>query len=186
MVTTATVTVNRKSSSTADRQNQASLSEQCSKSRAQVSQLEAELQQERRRRSRMKNIIQEAAVALRQALMQDSEVDQWKQLMQRMLVLLSRDGFASSAADSGKVNELQTADSAAARTRSLDPDWSFQFQLARYRPGDLGFVPRPALKHKNVLPRMEAGSSRKPSSLKADSSVKLTDPAVTSKQTKLK
>uniref|UniRef100_A0A3P8NPF2 Cilia- and flagella-associated protein 157 n=1 Tax=Astatotilapia calliptera TaxID=8154 RepID=A0A3P8NPF2_ASTCA len=46
------------------------------------------------------------------------------------------------------------------RTRSLDPDWSFQFQLARYRPGDLGFVPRPALKHKNVLPRMEAGSSR--------------------------
>lgn len=48
-------------------------------------------------------------------LQQDSEVDQWKQLMQRMLVLLSRDGFASSAADSGKVNELQTADSAAAR-----------------------------------------------------------------------
>uniref|UniRef100_A0A3B4F3I4 Cilia- and flagella-associated protein 157 n=1 Tax=Pundamilia nyererei TaxID=303518 RepID=A0A3B4F3I4_9CICH len=85
------------------------------KNRAQVSRLEAELQQERRRRSRMKNIIQEAAVALRQALMQDSEVDQWKQLMQRMLVLLSRDGFASSAADSGKVNELQTADSAAAR-----------------------------------------------------------------------
>ncbi|XP_063346728.1 cilia- and flagella-associated protein 157-like [Pelmatolapia mariae] len=175
------------------RQNQASLSEQCSKNRAQVSRLEAELQQERRRRSRMKNIIQEAAVALRQALMeehiqQDSEVDQWKQLMQRMLVLLSRDGFASSAADSGKVNELQTPDSAAARTRSLDPDWSFQFQLARYRPGDLGFVPRPALKHKNVLPRMEAGSSRKPSSLKADSSVKLTDSAVTSKhsETKLK
>ncbi|CAI5649188.1 unnamed protein product [Oreochromis niloticus] len=178
------------------RQNQASLSEQCSKNRAQVSRLEAELQQERRRRSRMKNIIQEAAVALRQALMeehmqQDSEVDQWKQLMQRMLVLLSRDGFASSAADSGKVDELQTPDSAAARlcrTRNLDLDWSFQFQLARYRPGDLGFVPRPALKHKNVLPRMEAGSSRKPSSLEADSSVKLTDSAVTSKhsETKLK
>ncbi|KAL3975270.1 solute carrier family 23 (nucleobase transporter), member 1 [Sarotherodon galilaeus] len=175
------------------RQNQASLSEQCSKNRAQVSRLEAELQQERRRRSRMKNIIQEAAVALRQALMeehmqQDSEVDQWKQLMQRMLVLLSRDGFASSAADSGKVNTLQTPDSAAARTRNLDLDWSFQFQLARYRPGDLGFVPRPTLKHKNALPRMEAGSSRKPSSLKADSSVKLTDSAVTSKhsETKLK
>ncbi|XP_005451606.1 cilia- and flagella-associated protein 157 [Oreochromis niloticus] len=175
------------------RQNQASLSEQCSKNRAQVSRLEAELQQERRRRSRMKNIIQETAVALRQALMeehmqQDSEVDQWKQLMQRMLVLLSRDGFASSAADSGKVDELQTPDSAAARTRNLDLDWSFQFQLARYRPGDLGFVPRPALKHKNVLSRMEAGSSRKPSSLKADSSVKLTDSAVTSKhsETKLK
>lgn len=48
-------------------------------------------------------------------MQQDSEVDQWKQLMQRMLVLLSRDGFASSAADSGKVNELQTPDSAAAR-----------------------------------------------------------------------
>uniref|UniRef100_A0A3P9CZS7 Cilia- and flagella-associated protein 157 n=1 Tax=Maylandia zebra TaxID=106582 RepID=A0A3P9CZS7_9CICH len=75
------------------------------KSRAQVSQLEAELQQERRRR---------------------------------------------------KILHLYRL----CRTRSLDPDWSFQFQLARYRPGDLGFVPRPALKHKNVLPRMEAGSSR--------------------------
>uniref|UniRef100_A0A3Q2V521 Cilia- and flagella-associated protein 157 n=1 Tax=Haplochromis burtoni TaxID=8153 RepID=A0A3Q2V521_HAPBU len=105
------------------------------KNRAQVSRLEAELQQERRRRSRMKNIIQEAAVALRQALMMVCKYLTGRRLTEILHLYLCR-------------------------TRSLDPDWSFQFQLARYRPGDLGFVPRPALKHKNVLPRMEADSSR--------------------------
>uniref|UniRef100_A0A668U936 Cilia- and flagella-associated protein 157 n=1 Tax=Oreochromis aureus TaxID=47969 RepID=A0A668U936_OREAU len=106
------------------------------KNRAQVNRLEAELQQERRRRSRMKNIIQEAAVALRQALMMVC-----KSLTDRRLT---------------EILHLYHL----CRTRSLDLDWSFQFQLARYRPGDLGFVPRPTLKHKNALPRMEAGSSR--------------------------
>uniref|UniRef100_A0A3Q0S4X8 Cilia- and flagella-associated protein 157 n=1 Tax=Amphilophus citrinellus TaxID=61819 RepID=A0A3Q0S4X8_AMPCI len=51
------------------RQDQASLCHQCSKNRAEVSRLEAELQQERRRRSRMKSNMQEAAVTLRRALM---------------------------------------------------------------------------------------------------------------------
>lgn len=55
------------------RQDQASLCDQCSKNRDEVIRLEAELEQERRRRSRMKNNMQEAAVTLRQALM----VKQW-------------------------------------------------------------------------------------------------------------
>ncbi|XP_030579515.1 cilia- and flagella-associated protein 157 [Archocentrus centrarchus] len=168
------------------RQDQASLCHQCSKNRAEVSRLEAELQQERRRRSRMKSNMQEAAVTLRRALMeeptkQDSQVDsviQWKQLMQQMLVMFSRHGLASSTAESDKANELRTPDRAAPRTRTPDPDLSFQFQLARYGPGDLDFVPRPVLKHNSMLSRVEAGCRRKPSSQQTESSVKLTDSAV--------
>uniref|UniRef100_A0A3P8SLU7 Cilia- and flagella-associated protein 157 n=1 Tax=Amphiprion percula TaxID=161767 RepID=A0A3P8SLU7_AMPPE len=98
------------------RWDRASLSEQCSKTRAEVSRLEAELQEERRRRSRMKSIMEEAADNLRQALM-------------------------------------------VKQTLTLDPELSFQFHLARYRPGDLGFIPRPAPKHKNTLYRTAVTSS---------------------------
>ncbi|XP_070759876.1 cilia- and flagella-associated protein 157-like [Enoplosus armatus] len=146
------------------RQDRASLSQQCSKNRAQVSRLEAELQEERRRRSRMKSIMQEAAVTLRQALVeapakQDSEVDsvlQWKLLMQKLLVVLDRPKLTNSTAESDQLSE--TPDAAAARAGTLNPALSFQFQLARYRPGDLGLVPRPTLKHKHIVSRTGAGS----------------------------
>ncbi|XP_044051952.1 cilia- and flagella-associated protein 157-like isoform X2 [Siniperca chuatsi] len=149
------------------RQDQASLSQQCGKKRAEVSRLEAELQEERRKRSRMKSIMQEAAITLRQALMeapteQDSEVDsvlQWKLLMQKLLVVLDRPTLTNSTAEKDKLNELQISDPAAARAGTLNPALSFQFELARYRPGDLGLVPRPTLKHKHILSRMGAGSS---------------------------
>lgn len=51
------------------RQGRASLSEQCSKTRAEESRLEAELQEERRRMSRMKSMMQDTAVTLRYVLM---------------------------------------------------------------------------------------------------------------------
>lgn len=44
------------------------------------------------------------------------------------------------------------------RTVNLDPASSFQFQLARYRPGDLGLVPPYARKHKDILSRTGTGS----------------------------
>ncbi|XP_071340021.1 cilia- and flagella-associated protein 157-like [Trachinotus anak] len=150
------------------RQDRASLSAQASKHRAEASRLEAELQEERRKRSRMKSIMQDAAVSLREALMaQDSELDlsvvQWKQLMQRLLVVLDRPTLTNSSAE--RLDEPQTSDPAAARAVTLDPALSFQFQLARYRPGDLGLVPPPAQKH--LLSRTGAGSiltlHRKPS-----------------------
>ncbi|XP_022050738.1 cilia- and flagella-associated protein 157 isoform X2 [Acanthochromis polyacanthus] len=182
------------------RRDRASLSEQCSETRAEVSRLEAELQEERRRRSRMKSIMEEAADNLREALMesmdQDSEQNSWKQLMQKMLVVLERHRFTKSTAENDGLNEKQNSDSAAAKALPPDPELSFQFHLARYRPGDLGFIPRPAPKHRNALYRTGLPSSsthvplhRKPSSQKTMSSVKLTDSAVgllISKHSKLK
>ncbi|XP_029295998.1 cilia- and flagella-associated protein 157-like [Cottoperca gobio] len=164
----------------------ASLSKQCSKSRAEVSRLEAELLEERRRRSRMKRIMQEAAVALRQALMdaptdQDSVV-QWRQLMEKLMVVLDRPTLTNATTET----EQHTSDPAAAREASLNPASSFQFELARYRPGDLGLVPRPTPKHKHILSRPGAAGSgsshvplhRKPSSQKTDSASNRTGSAV--------
>ncbi|XP_068460769.1 cilia- and flagella-associated protein 157-like isoform X2 [Clinocottus analis] len=129
------------------RRERASLSERCADGRAQVSRLEAELQKERRRRSRMKSIMQEAAVALRQALMdapadqEEEEEVQWKRLMEKLLVVLDRP-------EHDQPDELQASDPSASGAASLNPALSLQFQLARYRPGDLGLVPRPAPRHK--------------------------------------
>ncbi|KAM7391135.1 hypothetical protein PAMP_021849 [Pampus punctatissimus] len=169
------------------RQDQASASEQHSKIRAEVSRLEAELQDEKKRRSRMKSIMQEAAVSLRQALReasteQESEQDvvQWRQLMQNLQLALERPvplGDDSSITGSAAENENKAG--------TQNPALSLQFQLDRYRPGDLGLVPRPTLKHKHLLSRTGAGSCsshssthlplhRKPSSQKTASSINLT------------
>ncbi|XP_070820786.1 cilia- and flagella-associated protein 157-like [Chaetodon trifascialis] len=172
------------------RQDQASLSEQCRKTGAEVSRLEEELQVEKKRRSRMKSIMQEAAILVRQALMeapieQDSEMDsvvQWKQLMHKLLVVLGRPPLTNST-ESNQLNELQTSDPAAARAGALNAALSLQLELAHYKLGHLGRVPCPTLRHK--LPRTGAGSSsthmplhRKPSSLRTAGSIKPTDSAV--------
>ncbi|XP_062273909.1 cilia- and flagella-associated protein 157 [Scomber scombrus] len=174
------------------RLDRAAASEQCDESRAEVSQLEAELLEERRRRIRTKSNMQEAAVTLRQVLMeahaeQDPEVDsvvQWRQLMQKLLVVLDRpaplrndSSLTGSTAESEQVNELQTSDpAAAARNRAegtINPALSFQLQL--------GLAPRPALKHKHVLTGTGAGPSsthlplhRKPAGQKTTRSANLT------------
>uniref|UniRef100_UPI0037E91A0B cilia- and flagella-associated protein 157 n=1 Tax=Semicossyphus pulcher TaxID=241346 RepID=UPI0037E91A0B len=147
------------------RQDRASLTEQCRKDRAEVTRLEAELQEERRERSTMKSIMKEAAVMLKQALMEDpteedSQVDsvvQWKQLMQRLLVVLDRP----------KVSSERTSDPAAARAETLNPAQSFHFELARYRLGDLGIVPRPTPTQKHTISRSGSHPAhRKPPSKK--------------------
>nr|XP_040050733.1 cilia- and flagella-associated protein 157-like [Gasterosteus aculeatus aculeatus] len=144
-------------------------------SRAAPSRLEAELQEERRRSSRMKSVMQGAAAALRRALMdapsaQEAEhsAARWKLLMEKLLVVLD------STAERDQLDEPLTSDPWAA---SGDPARGLRFQLARYRPGDLGFVPRPAPKHRPVVCRAGAAGSaelkKKPSS-----SVKQADAAV--------
>ncbi|KAM7415659.1 hypothetical protein PAMA_017947 [Pampus argenteus] len=165
------------------RQGRASASEQHSKNRAEVSRLEAELEDERKKRSRMKSIMQEAAVSVRQALMEAStelDVVRWRQLMQNLLLVLDRRaplGNDSSITGSAAENENKAG--------TLNPALSLQFHLDRYRPGDLGLVPRPALKHKHLLSRTGAGSCsshssthlplhRKPFSQKTASSINLT------------
>ena len=66
-----TITYEKKSGNLccAFRQGRASLFEQCSKTRAEESRLEAELQEERRRMSRMKSMMQDTAVTLKYVLM---------------------------------------------------------------------------------------------------------------------
>ncbi|XP_035513720.1 cilia- and flagella-associated protein 157-like [Morone saxatilis] len=173
------------------RQDRVSLSEQCSKNRAEVSRLEAELREERKRKNRMKSIMNDAAITLRQALMeaateQDSEVDvQWKPLMQRLLVALDRPTLTNSTTESDRLNELQTYDAAAARAGTLNPALSLQFALPCNRPGDLGLASRATLKHKHMLSRTGAGCSsthvplhRKSSSQKTAGSINPTDSTV--------
>uniref|UniRef100_A0A3B4ZJ45 Cilia- and flagella-associated protein 157 n=1 Tax=Stegastes partitus TaxID=144197 RepID=A0A3B4ZJ45_9TELE len=126
------------------RSNRALVSEQCSKNRAEVSRLEVALQEERRRRSRMKSIMQEAADTLRQALM----VKHTDPNRAHVKVCFCLKHFPD-------VGSVPCRRRRPIRTQKL----SFQLQLARYRPGDLGFIPRPAPKHKTTLSRTGLMSS---------------------------
>ncbi|KAM8885939.1 cilia- and flagella-associated protein 157-like [Spinachia spinachia] len=108
-------------------------------SRAPPSRLEAELRGERMRSSRMKSAVQEAAQALRRALMdapsaQEAEhaAVRWKPLMEKLLVSLD------STLQGDQLDEPPTSDPTAARGLA----GGLRFQSARYRPGDLGFVPK--------------------------------------------
>ncbi|XP_047197215.1 cilia- and flagella-associated protein 157 [Hippoglossus stenolepis] len=137
------------------RQVGASVPERPSNHSTEVSRLKAELQVAKRTSRRMKSVMQEAVDTLRQTLTealeeQDSEagLDRWNQLMQKLLVVMDT-GTSSSGED-------LTSDPAAASAATLDPVSSFQFQLARYRPGDLGLVPPPAQRH--LLSRTGPGS----------------------------
>ncbi|AWP07627.1 Hypothetical protein SMAX5B_019347 [Scophthalmus maximus] len=137
--------------------------EQCRESRAEASQLEAELLEERRMRSRMKSVTQEAAVTVRRALMEASDVGvvPWKQLMLRLLVVLDGPTLGNFSAE--EPAEPQTSDAAAAG------------------PGDLGLAPpSPPPKHSVsgsgrgfVLPL-----HRKPSGQKTSISVHPSDSAI--------
>ncbi|KAL6114858.1 cfap157 [Pungitius sinensis] len=155
--------------------------------------LQAELLEERRRSSRMKSVMRGAAAALRRALMdapsaqQEEEQQQeeqqqeeekvehsavrWKLLMEKLLVVLD------STAEGDQLDEPLTSDPSAARAPSGDPAGGLRFQLARYRPGDLGFVPPPAPRHRPTGCRAGAAGSvelkKNPSR-----SFKQTDPAV--------
>ncbi|XP_074527006.1 cilia- and flagella-associated protein 157-like [Halichoeres trimaculatus] len=135
------------------RQDRNSWTEQCSKNRAEVSRLEAELQEERRKRIRMQSIMQEAVGMLRETLMEavpeeDLKVDQCRELMQRLLLVLDRPN--KPVTDDDQQNKQQTSDPAAARQLTLNPASSFQFELARYRLANLGIVPRPSPKNKHT------------------------------------
>ncbi|XP_060927936.1 cilia- and flagella-associated protein 157-like [Limanda limanda] len=150
------------------RQVRASVPERPGEHSAEVSRLKAALQEVKRTSRRMKRVMQEAVDTLRQTLPealeeQDPEagLHRWNQLMQKLLVVLDT-GTSSSAED-------LTSDPAAASSATLDPVSNFQFQLARYRPGDLGLVPPPIQK---IVPSRPGPGSfpslpRKPSGQKA-------------------
>ncbi|XP_036955206.1 cilia- and flagella-associated protein 157-like [Acanthopagrus latus] len=147
------------------RQGRASLFEQCSKTRAEESRLEAELQEERRRMSRMKSMMQDTAVTLKYVLMEAPTMQEWKQLIQKLLV-------ENYTTENDQLNE-QLSDLAAAREGTLNP------------ASDLGVLPPPTLKQKDVLSGTGAGSNsthvplhRKPSSQKTSNANNPNDSAL--------
>ncbi|KAM3865996.1 cilia- and flagella-associated protein 157 [Diretmus argenteus] len=124
------------------------------KSRAAVDRLEAELEEERRKRSHLESIQQEAAFTLKQALTEepteDSEVVA-NQMIQKLLVILDRLGNGHALAEfipeKSRVRERQTAGPTPNRAGILNPVPRSRVQLSHSRPGDLGLIPRPAQKH---------------------------------------
>ncbi|XP_028269818.1 cilia- and flagella-associated protein 157 [Parambassis ranga] len=122
------------------RQDRTLLSELCSSHRADLNRLEVELEEERRRRNRMKSSMQNAALTLRHALVsstqQDSELAPWQQLMQMLLVDLNQHMVTDSTSECAPLTGLQTSEPAAARTLGAD------FQQAPHRPGEPGTLSR--------------------------------------------
>ncbi|XP_008334411.1 cilia- and flagella-associated protein 157 [Cynoglossus semilaevis] len=160
------------------RQDETSLSAECSANKTKVKQLEERLQVVEEKKTHMKNVIQEAADILRQTLMEaameqnpeeDTSVLQWKQLMQKLLVVLNKATF--SGLFSEKVDEPQACRPSADEKTNLGSSTSVRFELARHRPGDLGFVPPAAPKHflTKTRHRLILPLSRKPPGEKTSS-----------------
>ncbi|KAF7648409.1 hypothetical protein LDENG_00157520, partial [Lucifuga dentata] len=121
---------------------------------------EMKLEEERRRRSQLESIIQEAAIALRQALreasaeqkLQENSDIQWKQLMHDLLVILDRSlPLRTGSASTNTTTKEQMPEPTSPRAETLNPPSSLHPQLQR-RPG--GAAPPP--------------HSRKPSNQKID------------------
>ncbi|CAN9512859.1 unnamed protein product [Ophioblennius macclurei] len=97
------------------RRDQESLAEQRRAEGAEISQLEAELQEERGRSFRMRSVMQEAAVTLRQALTEaphgpDPDLDSllgWRQLVEKLMEGLHERLRSAAAVDSGISRQLQ-------------------------------------------------------------------------------
>ncbi|XP_029999158.1 cilia- and flagella-associated protein 157-like [Sphaeramia orbicularis] len=135
------------------REDKTSISKQCKKNKTDLSQLEVELQNERRRR-KMKSIRQEAVIISKQTVnppqppcrpvtddsgdqeLEVKSVARWRQLMQKLLVVLDRPTLSNSISENSQTNDLQPADPEAAREGNLNA--SVNFQLACNRPADLG------------------------------------------------
>ncbi|MEQ2242440.1 hypothetical protein ILYODFUR_035867, partial [Ilyodon furcidens] len=143
--------------------DRASLSAEWSRNRLERNQLEVKLKEEKRRRNRMKSIMQDTATTLRQALkeapteQQDVDsVPQWRQLLQNLQELLDRQKLSRSSAEG--MSELQKSDLAPTRAESLDPALGLQFQPSRHRAHDSCLVSRPTAKPRASLCRTGATS----------------------------
>ncbi|XP_068166282.1 cilia- and flagella-associated protein 157-like isoform X2 [Antennarius striatus] len=168
------------------RRDRDSLSEQSSKSRTKVSQLEEGLQEERMRMKRMKIIVREAASTLKHALTEweEDSVLQWKELMQKLLLVLDPPEPSNSESENDQLHEVQTCEPAANRSESVNPSQRINTESTHHEAGDVGLVPRPTPKHKHISRMGTASSSsnmtlhRKPCGQKAAASLNSTDSAV--------
>ncbi|XP_033181256.1 cilia- and flagella-associated protein 157-like [Mastacembelus armatus] len=127
-----------------------------------LQQLEAELQEEQNRRRQLEGDMQEAAKTLR-LILTDPDKEPKKKL-QRLLEILqspapSKTDSTPERTDSPeKRSPGQTFSPNPARVESQDFSSDPLFLMARYRPGDLGLIPRPTWKHKPLHAVCRTGS----------------------------
>uniref|UniRef100_A0A8C9X8H7 Cilia- and flagella-associated protein 157 n=1 Tax=Sander lucioperca TaxID=283035 RepID=A0A8C9X8H7_SANLU len=131
------------------RQRLASVSAKCHQKTAQAGQLRAELQRESSMRRQLEAIVQEAVLILSHILTDSEKASetQWKRLQEIL------ESPFSQGPGSTPEEEPQTCDPEAARAQTLNIATDPLFLLARYRPGDLGLVPRPMWKQKAAISR---------------------------------
>ncbi|XP_051260019.1 cilia- and flagella-associated protein 157-like [Dicentrarchus labrax] len=140
------------------RKELASASEECRQKSAEASQLGAELQWERSRRRELEGIIWEAVVILRH-IMEDSEKASNTQRKKKWLLEVlekaapkeTGPALKVSTEESSQGQTPQTTEAKPASAETLNRATDPLFLLARYRPGDLGLIPRPTWKHKPAV-----------------------------------
>ncbi|KAM8886046.1 uncharacterized protein AB9W97_013346 isoform 2-T2 [Spinachia spinachia] len=110
---------------------------------SEAEELRAELRRGRSSRWSLEAVLQEAAVFLSYTLKASARTSSYRGKMLRLLEILQ------SAAPQGPGPTAEELDRGPqTRTPTLDP----LFVMARYRPGDLGLVPRPSWKQNPALP----------------------------------
>ncbi|GLD71618.1 uncharacterized protein AKAME5_002294000 [Lates japonicus] len=161
------------------RRSIASVSEECGRKSAEVDQLGADLEKERRRRRKLQRDVQEAAVTLTHILT-DSEDTAETHRMQRLLEILESPAPPGTSPDpaerSSPGEKPQTSSPKLDRAETPNTESDPLFLLVRYRLGDLGLVPRPSWIRKpglcsggapstsSLLPHSRRPCSQRPSS----------------------
>ncbi|XP_038559694.1 cilia- and flagella-associated protein 157-like [Micropterus salmoides] len=145
------------------RQRLASGSKKCRQKTAEAGQLGAELQKERSRKKQLEGDIHEAVIILRHILEEAPESQGKIRRLQEILKspIPQSTGFdlKDSTEKSSGEQKPQTSDPKPARAETVNAATDPLFLMARYRPGDLGLVPRPTWKHKPAIYRMRAPST---------------------------
>ncbi|XP_037633825.1 cilia- and flagella-associated protein 157-like isoform X1 [Sebastes umbrosus] len=149
-----------------------SASEESRQRTAEAHQLRAELQEESSRRRRLEGVMQEAVITLSRVLTDSEKTSktQRKMLMKVLEILdttVAPPAPGSTPEEGGRGQKPQTSDpkpQARPQTLNLNLDLATQplFLMARYRPGDLGLVPRPTWRHKPATSRTRGRSAQPP------------------------
>ncbi|XP_054466397.1 cilia- and flagella-associated protein 157-like [Anoplopoma fimbria] len=141
------------------RQLLTSVSEEGRQKTAESDRLRAELQRETSSRRQLEAAMQEAAAVLSRILTDSQKTSKTQGKMLRLLEILQssvHEGPGSTPEGSSGGQKPQTTDPQPARTETLNLSTDPSFLMARFRPGDLGLVPRPSWKHQPVFSRTGA------------------------------
>ncbi|XP_006797736.1 cilia- and flagella-associated protein 157-like isoform X2 [Neolamprologus brichardi] len=125
-------------------------SEVCSQKKAEAAQLEAELQEEMSRRRQLKADMEKATNILRRAVMGLEKFSEAQGKIQKLREILesntshgTESALYTSPEKSSRGQKLQTSGPGTVSPETLKLGTDPLFLLSRYRPGDLGFLPRP-------------------------------------------